>query len=194
MWFWFLWTLGMFLPNLTPQWRRLVHCKIFCGQFQVVDIKMVPRAPTLWPWPYAKIYGISFYPMISAYLWGIGGMRNCQNSPWAWNWLNQHNFQRFYLNKYSYGIKTRTPGHWEYAQFPIWSRPTSLGIVRIPNGQGFSVLAQSMYCGIWNEHLKFQCPYVGTVQHSKQIAQYMMAIMECMKSDKLEYIYITYQK
>ena len=58
-----------------------------------------------------------YYPTISAYLRGVGSMRNCPNSPMRLE-LAEHT--SFYLNKYSYGIKIRTSGHWKFAQFPIW--------------------------------------------------------------------------
>ena len=61
-----------------------------------------------------KEQDLLYYSMISACLWGIGGMRNGPNSPWAWNQLNRCNFQRFYLHKCRHGIKTRTDGHWKF--------------------------------------------------------------------------------
>ena len=61
----------------------------------------VQKVPTAW--------SNVIHPMISVYLCGIGGMGHWPNSPQAWNQLNRCNFQRFYLNKYSHRIKTRTP-------------------------------------------------------------------------------------
>ena len=63
------------------------------------------RVISAWlPRCFLQVMGWKHYPMISAYLWGIGGTRNSPNSPWAWNQSNQHNFQRFYPNKCSHGI------------------------------------------------------------------------------------------
>ncbi len=68
--------------------------------------------------------------MISAYLCGVGGMRNCLNSPWDWSWSNWCNFQRLRLNKYSHEIKKSSlwaenplgpqgPPHWDFCKFPM---------------------------------------------------------------------------
>ena len=61
---------------------------------------------------------IGHYPMISAYICGLAGMRNCPNFPMSLEPTKLANFNRCHLNKYSHGITTRTPGHWKFARFP----------------------------------------------------------------------------